>query len=160
MINLDSLSFQIFSDEDEIYAQIPSSSSSGSGDSSELGHSMDDSNRASFKPRNGKKNGEKFGNFPSGSALGTNGTGTNGTNGYKSTTSAQSSTSSVQNKLSSQANLPVVYAPHTSPVPVSQQVHQFPCKYPGCNQVGSFKVQLEYGGNGSECVVYFISCTG
>jgi len=30
---------QIFSDEDEIYAQIPSSSSSGSGDSSELGHS-------------------------------------------------------------------------------------------------------------------------
>ncbi len=125
------LFFQIFSDEDEIYAQIPSSSSSGSGDSSELGQSLDDTNRT-FKSRNGKKNGEKFGSF---SSFGTNGSGpSGGPNGYKVATSSQSSSSSVQGRISSQSNLPVVYAPHTSPVPASQQLHH-PCKYPGCNQV-------------------------
>lgn len=77
------------------------------------------------------------------------GVGANGTNGQngnhmfsgvKGAASAQSSSMSVHNKASSQANLPLVYAPHSSPVPVSQQVHQFPCKYPGCNQVGVVKM--------------------
>ena len=132
---------QIFSDEDEIYAQIPSSSSSGSGDSSELGHSGHNDGNHSVKSR--KRNGEKYYSYSS-HGSGSNSNAMGGSNGYsnnhKSSTSAQSSSASMQNnRMSSQGNLPLVYAPHSSPVPVSQQVHQFPCKYPGCNQVSQLQ---------------------
>ena len=86
--------------------------------------------------------------------MGSNGTSGNVGNGshmfagVRAPISAQSSSSSVyNNKVSSQANLPVVYAPHSSPVPISQQVHQFPCKYPGCNQVGGANI-MSWGGEG------------
>ena len=130
---------QIFSDEDDLtYPQVPSSSSSGSGDS-EHSHSTSDQDSHVKSSRPAKGGGRKGDRAAASSSF-----------AVPASNSAPSQSGGANSKPYPQPilpgphpqsrmfnnNLPIVYAPHSSPaVFSSQNVNHFPCKYPGCTQV-------------------------
>lgn len=124
---------QIFSDEDDLtYPQVPSSSSSGSGDSEQStnAYTNDLDTSKTFKPPRNRKNEKPI---PSSSSA-------NNLHFQQSAGSMKLLPPELvlphpQSRMFNN-NLPIVYAPHSSPAMLNQHIHQFPCKYPGCNQVG------------------------
>lgn len=128
---------QIFSDEDDlIYSQVPSSSSSGSGDSehsnSELdGKSSKPSKNSGSKKSDSKPHASSSAAVPASSSAPSQPSSGGGKPHPQHILPAHPS----QNRMFNH-NLPIVYAPHSSPGVFTQSINHFPCKYPGCTQVG------------------------
>ena len=117
---------QILSDEDDItYPQVPSSSSSGSGDSDPTNSTQDlePALKSSSKSSRAKKHDKNSSATSSSSS------------GITQPARVVPSVPSRGQTTMYNSSLPIVYAPHSSPAPLNQYIHQFPCKYPGCNQV-------------------------
>jgi len=120
---------------------LPSSSSSGSGESEQSSSCANDLDARMLKNSKTKKTDKHSAFIGPASSLSGNSASQQPSGAGHHKLQPHHSFSSPQSRTFNN-NVPIMYAPHNSPANTTQHINQFPCKYPGCNQVMGMEGKL------------------